>query len=137
MPRAVQLISRLSVGGSVLQAINTTAFLQRLGWDCVLMHGDPGPGEGSMQSIADELGVERVVLKQMTRELGPHDAQSLRECRNQLRRLRPDVVHTQAPRRAPSGGRPRGSRARRPSCTRSTATSCVATSAVPSRTCSG
>ena len=30
----------------------------------------------------------------MTRELGPHDAQSLRECRNQLRRLRPDVVHT-------------------------------------------
>ena len=94
MPRAVQLISRLSVGGSVLQAINTTAFLQRLGWDCVLMHGDPGSGEGSMQSIADELGVERVVLKQMTRELGPHDAQSLLECRNQLRRLRPDVVHT-------------------------------------------
>jgi glycosyltransferase involved in cell wall biosynthesis len=94
MPRAVQLISRLSVGGSVLQAINTTAFLQRLGWDCVLMHGDPGPGEGSMQSIADELGVERVVLRNMTRELGPHDVQSLRECRRELRRLRPDVVHT-------------------------------------------
>jgi glycosyltransferase involved in cell wall biosynthesis len=94
MPRAVQLISRLSVGGSVLQAINTTAFLQRLGWDCVLLHGEPGPGEGSMQSIADELGVERVVLRQMTRELGPHDVLSLRECHRELRRLRPDVVHT-------------------------------------------
>jgi glycosyltransferase involved in cell wall biosynthesis len=94
MPRAVQLISRLSVGGSVLQAINTTAFLQRLGWDCVLLHGEPGPGEGSMQSIADELGVERVALRQMTRDLGPHDVQSLRECHRELRRLRPDVVHT-------------------------------------------
>jgi glycosyltransferase involved in cell wall biosynthesis len=94
MPRAVQLISRLSVGGSVLQAINTTAFLQRLGWDCILLHGEPGPGEGSMHALADDLGIERVVLHQMTRELGPHDARSLRECHRELRRLRPDVVHT-------------------------------------------
>ena len=47
-----------------------------------------------MHQIADELGVERVVLREMTRELGPHDVQSLRECRRELRRLRPDVVHT-------------------------------------------
>jgi glycosyltransferase involved in cell wall biosynthesis len=94
MPRAVQLISRLSVGGSVLQAINTTAFLRDLGWDTVLLHGQPGPGEGSMQPIADELGIERVVLPAMTRELGLHDARSLAECRRELRRLRPDVVHT-------------------------------------------
>ena len=94
MPRAVQLISRLSVGGSVLQAINTTAFLRDLGWDTVLLHGEPGPGEGSMQPIADELGIERVVLSAMTRELGPQDARSLAQCRSVLRRLRPDIVHT-------------------------------------------
>jgi len=96
MPRAVQLISRLSVGGSVLQAINTAAFLRDLGWDTVLLHGEPGPGEGSMQAIADQLGVERVVLPAMTRELGRHDARSLAECRRELVRLRPDVVHTHA-----------------------------------------
>jgi glycosyltransferase involved in cell wall biosynthesis len=96
MPRAVELISRLSVGGSVLQAINTAAFLRDLGWDTVLLHGEPGPGEGSMQAIADQLGVERVVLPAMTRELGRHDARSLAECRRELVRLRPDVVHTHA-----------------------------------------
>jgi len=96
MPRAVQLISRLSVGGSVLQAINTAAFLRDLGWDTVLLHGEPGPGEGSMQAIADQLAVERVVLPAMTRELGRHDARSLAECRRELVRLRPDVVHTHA-----------------------------------------
>jgi glycosyltransferase involved in cell wall biosynthesis len=94
MPRAVQLISRLSVGGSVLQAINTTAFLRDLGWDTVLLHGEPGPGEGSMQPLADELGIERVVLPAMARELGPHDARSLAQCRRELVRLRPDIVHT-------------------------------------------
>ena len=96
MPRAVELISRLSVGGSVLQAINTAAFLRDLGWDTVLLHGEPGPGEGSMQAIADQLAVERVVLPAMTRELGRHDARSLAECRRELVRLRPDVVHTHA-----------------------------------------
>ena len=94
MPRAVQLISRLSVGGSVLQAINTTAFLRDLGWDTVLLHGEPGPGEGSMQPLADELGIERVVLPAMARELGPNDARSLAQCRRELVRLQPDIVHT-------------------------------------------
>jgi len=94
MPRAVQLISRLSVGGSVQQAINTAAFLRDLGWDTLLLHGEPAPGEGTMQPLADELGIERVVLSAMTRELGPHDLRSLAQCRRELRRLRPDVVHT-------------------------------------------
>jgi glycosyltransferase involved in cell wall biosynthesis len=94
VPRAVQLISRLSVGGSVLQAINTTAFLRDRGWDTILVHGEPGPGEGTMQGLADELGIERVILPSLTRDLGPKDARSILACRRELRRLRPQVVHT-------------------------------------------
>ncbi len=94
MPRAVQLISRLSVGGSVLQAINTTAFLRQHGWETVLLHGEPGSDEGSMQSLADEFGIERIVVPSLTRDLGPHDLRSVLDCRRELRRLRPAVVHT-------------------------------------------
>jgi glycosyltransferase involved in cell wall biosynthesis len=47
-----------------------------------------------MHALADELGIERVVLPAMARELGPHDARSLAHCRRELVRLRPDVVHT-------------------------------------------
>lgn len=47
-----------------------------------------------MEPLADELGVRRVVLESMQRELGPHDVRSVLEMWRALRRLRPDVVHT-------------------------------------------
>jgi glycosyltransferase involved in cell wall biosynthesis len=96
MPRAVHVVSRLSVGGSVQQAILTAAYLRGLGWEVTLVHGQPQPHEGSMAALADRLGLDRIILPGLQRELGARDALAVYDARRLLASLRPDVVHTHA-----------------------------------------
>jgi glycosyltransferase involved in cell wall biosynthesis len=95
-PLAVQVTSRLSVGGSVAQAIYLAASLRDHGYDTLLVHGEPPPGEGTMAPLADRLGVERISIASLQRELGPGDLASVVAIAHLLRRLRPAVVHTHA-----------------------------------------
>jgi glycosyltransferase involved in cell wall biosynthesis len=94
--RVARVISRLNVGGPAIQAITLTRELEPLGYDTVLMRGEEGPREGSMDDLAEALGVIPVMVRGMGREIGPADALALARLWWRLWRFKPDIVHTHA-----------------------------------------
>jgi glycosyltransferase involved in cell wall biosynthesis len=95
-PLAVQVVSRLSVGGSVTQAILTATAVREHGFRSIVVHGVPPAHEGSLAGLADRLDVERVVLEPLRRDPALGDVHAVREMRRLLRDLQPDIVHTHA-----------------------------------------
>jgi glycosyltransferase involved in cell wall biosynthesis len=90
------VIARLNIGGPAIQAITLTQLLEARGYTTRLVRGVEGPDEGSMDYIADRLGVVPTKVNTMTRDPGRHDVQALLELIRILRRDRPHVVHTHA-----------------------------------------
>jgi glycosyltransferase involved in cell wall biosynthesis len=94
--KVVRIISRLNIGGPAVQAVTLTALLEPLGYETTLVRGSEDPDEGSMDYLADQLGVRPVLVASMRRNVGAGDVRALAELRRILARERPDVVHTHA-----------------------------------------
>ena len=94
--RVARVIARLNIGGPAIQAITLTRRLQPLGYETLLVRGSEAPHEGSMDHLADELGVRPLRIASMGRELGPGDAAAFMRLVRVLRRFGPDIVHTHA-----------------------------------------
>lgn len=94
--RLVRVIARLNVGGPAIQAITLTRLLDPLGYDTLLVRGREDVDEGSMDYLADELGVRPRLLATMRRDPGIGDLRALLELAAILRRTRPVIVHTHA-----------------------------------------
>ena len=90
----LRVIARLNVGGPAIQVINLTKRLAPLGYAPVLLRGQEGAREGSMDYLARELGVEPVQVAGLQRGLGSHDLSALRAILGWTRSFRPDVLHT-------------------------------------------
>ncbi len=94
--RVARIIARLNIGGPAIQAITLTERLAPLGYETLLIRGTEASHEGSMDHLAEELGVQPLRLVRMGRELGPGDLVAFVQLVRALRRFRPDVVHTHA-----------------------------------------
>ncbi len=94
--RVARVISRLNIGGPAIQAITLTARLQPRGYGTLLIRGSETQDEGSMDHLAERLGVRPLRIARMGRELGPGDVLALARLVRELRRFRPDIVHTHA-----------------------------------------
>jgi glycosyltransferase involved in cell wall biosynthesis len=94
--RVARIIARLNIGGPAIQAITLTQRLAPLGYETLLIRGSEAPHEGSMDDLAEELGVRPLRIARMGRELGPGDLAAFLRLVRELRRFRPDVVHTHA-----------------------------------------
>lgn len=94
--RVARIIARLNIGGPAIQAITLTDRLGALGYQTLLIRGSEASHEGSMDHLAEELGVRPRRIARMGRELGPGDLVAFVQLVRALRRLRPDVVHTHA-----------------------------------------
>lgn len=94
--RLVRIIARLNIGGPAIQAITLTRRLEERGYRTRLVRGREGPTEGSMDYLADELGVARTLIGTMRRDPGPGDFVALLRLVWILRRDRPQIVHTHA-----------------------------------------
>ncbi len=93
--RIVHAIARLNVGGAALSVIELAAEQRRRGHEVVVIAGTLAPGEDSMEYLADERDVPVLPLPALQRELSPRaDARAIRTIRRELRRLRPQVLHT-------------------------------------------
>ena len=92
--RVLRAIARLNIGGPAIQVINLTRRLETLGYDSVLLRGEEGPREGSMDHLAEALAVEPVRLPGLRRGLGLHDLRALRAMIGWLRHFRPQILHT-------------------------------------------
>jgi glycosyltransferase involved in cell wall biosynthesis len=89
----VRIISRLAFGGSTIQAISLTRWLQPR-YQTTLVKGVEGSREGDMHHLARALGVEPVVIPSLHRELRAGDVRAVREVARILRRERPAILHT-------------------------------------------
>jgi len=94
--RLARIIARLNVGGPAIQAITLTHLLEPLGYRTRLIRGREGKREGSMDYLATELGVRSARLDSLRRSPGFHDLRALAAIARELRRSRPQIVHTHA-----------------------------------------
>jgi glycosyltransferase involved in cell wall biosynthesis len=93
--RVMRIITRLNVGGPAYQAIFLTQRLQSPEFDSRLLTGSVGPEEGSMEPLAEERGVRFTRVPGLGREISPStDGLTLFRLYREMRRLRPDIVHT-------------------------------------------
>jgi glycosyltransferase involved in cell wall biosynthesis len=93
--KIVRIIDRLNVGGPAIHAVLTARGLADERWQTVLVTGEIEPGEADMSYLLDELGVERVLIPSLGRELRPlRDLVTAYRLWRVVRREQPDVVHT-------------------------------------------
>jgi glycosyltransferase involved in cell wall biosynthesis len=94
--RVLRVIARLNIGGPAIQAISLTALLRPRGYETRLVRGVEAPDEGSMDDLAERMGVTPTLLAGMRRHPGAGDLGALVELVRILRRDRPQIVHTHA-----------------------------------------
>lgn len=93
--RVVRVIARLNVGGPALHVSYLSRELDRIGYETTLVAGSVAGSEGSMEYVADELGVDPVYVPELQREISPlADAVAARRVLRIIRDVRPDVLHT-------------------------------------------
>jgi glycosyltransferase involved in cell wall biosynthesis len=88
--RIARVIARLNVGGPARHVAWLTAAIE----DSILVTGRVAPGEDDMSGFARALGVEPIVLGEMSRALSWRDAVVVWRLFRIFRRFRPDVIHT-------------------------------------------
>ncbi len=89
-----RLIARLNVGGPARHVVWLTKFLQNEEFQSVLATGTVPEGEEDMSYFAAQNGVNPLFIPEMSRELSPKDIISLWKIFKQIRREKPDIIHT-------------------------------------------
>lgn len=93
--RVMRIIARLNIGGPAVHVSLLTAGLQDPEFQSTLVTGSLSETEGDMSYLAEELGVEPIVIPSMGREISPFDdLRTLRALIRLMREQRPHVVHT-------------------------------------------
>ena len=92
--KILRIIARLNVGGPARHVVWLTQHLEDGEFESRLIAGTVPKGEESMNYIAAEHGVTPVFIEEMSRELSPKDVISLFKIFREIRRYRPDVIHT-------------------------------------------
>lgn len=92
--KILRIIARLNVGGPAQHVVWLTRYLNNEEFESVLIAGTVPEGEENMNYIARQHGVEPLFIEEMSRELSAKDLISLFKVFREIRRLRPDVIHT-------------------------------------------
>jgi glycosyltransferase involved in cell wall biosynthesis len=93
--RVLRLIARLNVGGPSLHVCYLSSELDKCGYETVLAAGRVGPGEGSMEYLARERGVDLLRIRDLHRDIAPlDDVLATSEILRLLRTFRPHILHT-------------------------------------------
>jgi glycosyltransferase involved in cell wall biosynthesis len=93
--RVLRVIARLNMGGPALHVSYLTKGLDERGYDTTLVAGSLARGEGSMDFVAEELGVSVTTVPQLSREISPlHDPPAIAQLVSIIRRERPHILHT-------------------------------------------
>ena len=93
--RVCNVITHLEVGGATEAAINACAHVDAERFTTALVCGPSPAGERDARPLADELGVEVVVIPSLVRPIRPgRDLGAVRALRRTFRSWRPDIVHT-------------------------------------------
>lgn len=92
--KIVRIIARLNVGGPARHVVWLTSRLQNEQFQSFLLAGTVPPGEEDMSYFAERHGVQPVYISELSRELSLKDVVSLFKIWKEMRRIRPEIVHT-------------------------------------------
>ena len=92
--KIVRIIARLNVGGPTRHVVWLTRALQNQEFQSVLITGSVSPDEEDMSYFAAENNVRFVSIAEMRRDLSLKDTITLWKVYRQLKREKPDIVHT-------------------------------------------
>ncbi|MGH9946085.1 MAG: glycosyltransferase [Pyrinomonadaceae bacterium] len=92
--RILRIIARLNVGGPARHVVLQTHNLQDDNFQSWLIAGSVPEGEEGMDYLADESGVNPIYIPEMSRELSLKDVTSLFKIYREMKRIRPDILHT-------------------------------------------
>lgn len=92
--KIVRIIARLNVGGPAKHVVWLTAGLRKYDCETLLVSGIVPAGEDDMGYFAEEMGVEPIYLREMSREISLKDALTVWKLYRLLLKERPDIVHT-------------------------------------------
>lgn len=93
--RILRIIARMNVGGPSFHVAILSARLDAARFDTLLLTGALGPGEGPLETVADQAGVNRKTVHGLGPELKPlADLRALKSLVQTIRRWQPDIVHT-------------------------------------------
>lgn len=92
----VRLIARLNIGGPAIQVITLARRLESLGYETTVIRGQEAPREGTMDDLADAWGVSTQRISSLRRDPSWRDLPALVSLIAQLRRIRPQLLHTHA-----------------------------------------
>lgn len=88
------MIARLNVGGPARHVVWLTSALEDDEFQSKLIAGTVPAGERDMAHIAEAAGVQPLFIKEMSRELSFRDVISLWKVYREIRREKPDIIHT-------------------------------------------
>ena len=92
--KILRIIARLNVGGPARHVVWLTAGLNDNEFQSALIAGSVPAGEEDMAYFAEENGVRPIFIAEMSRELSLRDIVSLFKVYREIKRFRPDVIHT-------------------------------------------
>ncbi len=93
--KIVHIITRLVVGGAQENTLITCELLARRGHDVTLITGPSEGPEGELLEQTKEPSYKVVMIDKLIRSICPvYDTAGYLQIKKELRRLRPDVVHT-------------------------------------------
>jgi glycosyltransferase involved in cell wall biosynthesis len=92
--RVVRIIDRLNIGGPAKHVTWLSAGLSADEFETTLITGVVPEGEGDMGYFARAAGLEPVVVKEMSRELGLRDVLVIAKLLRLLFALKPQIIHT-------------------------------------------
>jgi glycosyltransferase involved in cell wall biosynthesis len=93
--RVLRVIARLNMGGPAHHVGLLGGMLDRERYETLLLHGDVGPGEASLEDSVRARNVTLAKVPGLGPELRPHnDVRALGSLVRAVRHLRPDIVHT-------------------------------------------
>jgi len=92
--RILRIIARLNVGGPARHVVLQTRDLQDDEFQSWLIAGSVPEGEEGMNYLAEESGVKPIYIPEMSRELSVMDIVSLYKIYREMKRIKPDILHT-------------------------------------------
>jgi glycosyltransferase involved in cell wall biosynthesis len=93
--RVLRVIARMNVGGPAFHVSILSAGLDPDAYETRLLTGGLGAGEGSLEALADSAGVDRRHVPGLGPAVRPlDDLRALLHLTREIRRWRPDIVHT-------------------------------------------
>ena len=96
--RVLRVIARLNVGGPSLHVSYLSSELDKIGYETKLVAGNVGEGEGSMEYIARERGIEPILIPELQRDIEAlADAAAIRTLLRFIHDFRPHILRQNCP----------------------------------------